>query len=506
MQDIEWYRALQKSPLLFVAKIWKLTPQPIKEEYKQKVEGMMALRRYEDIRPEHFEDFVKGKHITWQQWIILSAIEREIANGNRSIKLSVSSGHGIGKSVVLAWLMIWFLFCHKDAQVPATAPTAEQMHDILWKELASWHKKMPKELQGLFEWSSGYFRVNESPETWYARAKTARKENPEALAGVHSDHVMVIADEASGVPDEIFNTAEGSMTGPFVIVVLISNPTRLNGYFYETHHSDRNAWLNMSFSGTESPVVEPAYVARIIEKHGEDSDEYMIRVTGKFPKADSMDKSGYVPLILDEEMKQAEVMTFIGDCSMGVDPAGEGKDETVWVVRDRFRARIVGIEKKSDQKSIAEKTITLMNQYNVNPGNVYIDNFGSGANVAQELGLAGFRVNGMNVGMKAYDSRYVNLRSEAYWKTREWIKGGGILTRHEGWKELLFVRYKNTLSGKLQIMPKLDMKKQLGRSPDHADALMLTFTSPIKSYMNRELKRIQREHRKRNSMTMMKMA
>ena len=472
--------------------MWNLIPQPIKTEYLEEVNELIRTSDFDKIRPLHFQDFSKGKHITWQQWLMLLAIERDLKNGKRNIKLSVSSGHGVGKSVTLAWLILWFLFCYMDAQVPTTAPTAEQMHDILWKELANWWKKMPEQIMNLYDYSSSYMRIKERPETWFARAKTARKENPEALAGVHSDHVMVIADEASGVPDEIFNTAEGAMTGPFVIVVMISNPTRLIGYFYDSHHSDKNAWTTMQFSSKDSPIVDNAYIQRIIDKHAEDSDEYCIRVTGQFPKADAIDEAGYVPLLLESDIKNVEDSPFLGDVLMGIDPAGEGRDETIWVARDHYKAKVVYREKISNEKSIAQKTLTLMDFYGVRDPNVYVDNFGIGANVAQEMAIEGHRINGINVGMKAYDERYTNLRAEAYWKLKEWLRTGGELVRNEGWKELLFIRYRNQLGGKLQIMPKIDMKKKLGKSPDVPDALSLTFIKPATGYIKREMRKIRK--------------
>jgi hypothetical protein len=491
--DIEIYKRWQKSPISFIEGMWKLTPQPIKEQYKFKVYGLIEEERFKEITSEYFEEFEKGKHITWQQWLVLIAIENDLKKGISVIKISAVSGHGVGKSVTLAWLILWFLFCYKDAQIPCTAPTAEQMHDILWKEVAAWIKKMPKNIQKLYEWSAGYIRIVESPETWFARAKTARKENPEALAGVHGDHVLFIVDEASGVPDEIFNTAEGAMTGNMVIVVMFSNGTRVVGYFYDSHHSDSKAWKTFSFDSRESPIVDKAYTERIIEKHGEESDEYAIRVAGAFPKADAIDEQGYVPMFLETDLRQIQDMPFVGDTLMGIDPAGEGRDETVWVIRDRFKAKVVCKEKISNPKSIAEKTLTLMDFYKVRGENIYVDNFGIGANVAQELAIEQVRVNGTNVGDKAYDERYMNLRAEAYWKIKEWTRSGGEFIQNDGWKELLYIRYRNQLGGKLQIMPKIEMKKKLGKSPDTSDALSLTFIRPARSYMNREVKRIKRQ-------------
>lgn len=489
---------MKASPIFFIEKMWKLTPQPLKEEFREEVYNHINDGNYDLIVSRHFEEFIKGSHITWQQWLILIAIERAHLKKGKN-KISISSGHGIGKSNVLAMLILWYLFCFKDSQIPCTAPTAEQMHDILWKELAAMHKRMPKAIQDKYEWSANYMRIIESPETWFARAKTARKENPEALAGVHGDYVMFVVDEASGVPEEIFNTAEGAMTGENVIVIMISNPTRLIGYFYDSHNNDKNAWANMRFSSKDSPIVNNDYITRIIDKHGEESDEYKIRVLGQFPEADAIDDKGYVPLFLENDIRQIADMDFVGDVLLGIDPAGQGRDETVWVLRDRFKAKVICKEKLSNPKSIAEKTLTLMSYYKIRSENIYVDNFGVGANIAQEMAIEGYRINGINVGDKAFDDRYVNLRAEAYWKIKEWVRTGGEFIQHDGWKELLYIRYRNQLGGRLQIMPKIDMKKNLGRSPDHSDALSLTFIRPAKAYINKELLKIKRNKIKQHS-------
>lgn len=489
--DVEIVKKMRVSPIYFIEKIWKLKPQPVKEEFKDIINSLYQEGRESEIKAEYFETFIKGKHITWQQWLILLKVELAI-KGKRKNRITVRSGHGIGKSVTFAWLIIWYLFCHKDAQVPVTAPTSEQMHDVLWKELSVWHKKMPIALQGLFEWSNGYLRVTERPESWFARAKTARKENPEALAGVHGDHVMFLADEASGIPDEIFNTAEGAMTGPKVIVVLISNPTRLIGYFRDSQKSDANNWEVLAFNSEDSPIVDKKYVDRILDKHGEDSDEYRIRVMGEFPKEDTVDDAGYVQMFIEEDIKLSKNKEFIGEILMGIDPAGEGNDETIWVIRDQFKSVIVAKEKTSTAKTIAQKTLTLMDLYNIRGENIYVDNFGEGANVAQELAMAGVRVNGINVGDKAYDPMFYNLRAEAYWKAKQALRTGHELVEHEGWKELLAIRYRKELNGRLKIMGKLEMKKTLGRSPDHADAWSLTFIRPARQHVERTLRRMKK--------------
>lgn len=452
-QDVEIYKKMQKSPLFFIECMWGLVPERDNSKY------------------------IKGKHLTWQQHDILLAVEEALKGGKK--RISVRSGHGIGKSATLAMLILWYLFCYKDAQVPCTAPTSDQIHDILWKEVAKWLNLMPKPVREKYEWTNGYIRITESPETWFARAKTARKENPEALAGVHGDFVMYIVDEASGVPEEIFNTAEGALTGDNVLVILISNPTRLIGYFYDSHHKDKESWQTLGFSSIDSPLVDKEYVSRIISKHGEDSDEYKIRVLGEFPREDTMDDKGYIALFSENDIKISDTEEFIGERRLGIDPSGEGDDKTVWVIRDNFKAKIVAVEKVSNASSIAQKTMTLMQHYQVKGEHTYIDNFGAGANVAQELALAGIRVKAINVGDKPSDEEmFLNRRAEASWRVKQWFRKGGELVDHNGWDEILTIRYRKELSGKMKIMGKLEMKKEGIKSPDHYDALMMTFLDP----------------------------
>ena len=173
---------------------------------------------------------------------------------------------------------------------------------------------------------------------------------------------------------------------------------------------------------------------------------------------------------------------LVGETFMGIDPAGEGKDFSVWVVRDNFRAKVVYTEAISTPKTIAEKTLTLMERYSVSPHNVSIDNFGVGANVAQELAFTGNMVNSINVGIKPEDESFLNLRALAYWRLHQWSKKGGELVKHKGFEELNHIRFRKELSGKMKIMSKLEMKKDGLKSPDHADALMLTFTEEEKAY------------------------
>ena len=247
----EW----RDSPISFIRDIWGLVPQPL--ECEENHEHSVKC----------FGEFIKGRHFTWQQWLILKAVEAAIQNKAHR-RISVATGRGIGKSACLAWLLHWFLFTRRDSQIGCTAPSFPTLFDVLWKELEVWHKRMPIELQGIFEWQSAYYRVTESPHKWYARARTGKKENPEALAGLHADHVALFADEASAVPDEIYRATEGSLTSKDFLFIMIGNPTRLEGFFYDTHHDDKKNWQTFQFSSLDSSLVEPGFDERIKAKYG----------------------------------------------------------------------------------------------------------------------------------------------------------------------------------------------------------------------------------------------
>lgn len=486
--DIELYRSWQKSPLKFVEVMWGLKPQAIKEEYRAKAEELVSSRTEDwakEFNIDWFEPFIKGENITWQQWLFLIAVERAI-NGLGKRRITIESGHGTGKSCTLSWLIIWFLFCFKDSQIPCTAPTSSQMHDVLWKELSKWIQRLKPEIKIKFDWSSEYLRITESPQTWFARAKTAKKEAPEALAGMHGDFVMFVIDEASGVPEEVFNTAEGALTQEDILVLMISNHTRLTGYFHDSHTKDARNWQRLSFNSEQSPIVDNAYVQRIIDKHGIESDEYKIRVKGTSPSEEGMDDKGYIPLLGEFDVKYTVETPFIGEKRLGVDPSGEGQDVSAWVTRDNFKVKALAKELISNAKSIAQKTMTWMTDLGIKDIDVMLDNFGEGADVSKEMALSESRYNigTVNVGQSADEDIYLNLRAEAFFRLRAWVKAGGTiidtpLGRELG-KELLLIKYRRNEAGKIQIMPKQEMRKQGIPSPNFADGLMLTFIRPPK--------------------------
>ena len=155
-----------------------------------------------------------------------------LAKGER--KMSIRSGHGTGKSTFASWAMLWFVMFRFPNKVVVTAPTTGQLFDALFAELKKWITEMPKQLQPLLNVKSDRVELVAAPSEAFISARTSRAETPEALAGVHSEHVLLVVDEASGVPEPVFEAAAGSMSGHSATTLLLGNPTRSSGTFFAT--------------------------------------------------------------------------------------------------------------------------------------------------------------------------------------------------------------------------------------------------------------------------------
>lgn len=485
------------SVLIFARNMFNLYPQPVKAEYCAQFDLGLALQGKDwdkfcaTVKPYWFENYVENKHLTWQQSLVLYGIDKALRK-EISSRISIVSGHGIGKSALLSIVILWFLFVHNDAQVACTAPSADQMYDVLWKEIKKWIDRLPPAIAALYTWESSHIRIKQSPQTWFARAKTSSKENTEALAGIHADWVLLAADEASGIEEPIFETMEGALTSGNTLVFLISNGTRSIGYFRDTHAKDASRWQTYSFSSLESPRVDQKYVENITAKYGTDSTQYAIRVLGQFPDEGIMDDRGYVQLFNDADL---HIIPYnhdwhpVGRIQGALDASGEGQDKTEWAVRDRTTAAIVAEEDTSTPSSMALKSVTIVEKFRIDPIDFTIDAFGKGHPVAQEIALATakeqrpWRVTPINTGDPCPQARdaelYVNMRAMLYHKMMLWCRAGGELMDSPRLREeLLSIRFRRTQNGRIQIMDKVSMKKLGFPSPDKADAISMTFLRP----------------------------
>ena len=415
---------------------------------------------------------VIGARPTEQQARILDSVA-----GNK--RTSVASGHGIGKSTTGAWLLWWFLCNFPHARVPVTAPTGHQLNDILWSEVVKWANRMDPWYRAQFEITAEKVFHKDHPKTWFAVARTARRENPDALQGFHGEDLLYIVDEASGVPLEIFQPVEGALTGPNNKILIQGNPTQTQGYLFDSHHKDRSRWQAFNMSSQDSPLVEPEYVESMAEKYGEESDIFRVRVLGRFPRAAV---NQLIPLDLVEAAAARSVHEKdYGQAPklLGVDVARYGDDFSALIRRQGLAAS--GLRKFHGLDNMTLAGIVAQEIQEYQPDAVFIDGVGNGSGVVDRLRQLDYSIIEVNAGERAIrDDKFYNLRAEMWVKVRDWLKTGPDIPDDQQLKDdLIGPEYGFDAKNRIQLEKKEDMKKRGLASPDCADALAMTFARPV---------------------------
>jgi phage terminase large subunit len=283
-----------------------------------------AILYYADNPVEFVEDIIGAIPDDNQKTILRSVASESMT--------SVRSGHGIGKSAVEAWVVIWFLCTRPFPKIPCTAPTQHQLFDILWAEVSKWIRSSPF-LRNELTWTNEKIYMRGYPEEWFAVARTAT--NPDALQGFHAENVLFIIDEASGVKDIVFEPVLGALSTKGAKLLMCGNPTRLTGFFYDSHHKNRSSYNALHVDGRDSSRVDMDFINKIIDMFGADSDVFRVRVAGQFPRStpDS--------LIAMEWCEDAAKLRIESPCNridIGVDVARYGNDSSVlFPVMDKTR-------------------------------------------------------------------------------------------------------------------------------------------------------------------------
>jgi len=401
-------------------------------------------------------------------------------------KLSVRSGHGAHKTAFCAISVLWFLIAYHPCKIPCTAPTSHQLEDVLWPEIVKWLRRLRQYepmLANLLEWTKSRVFVREAPEEGFAVPRTARAENPEALQGFHSDHLLFVIDEAPGVPEPIFEVAQGALMGGDTFFLMIGNPSRNTGFFYASHHRDRAhfACMHIDVEKVEGAPLEE--IERMARKYGRDSNFFRVRVKGEFPKAEP---DQLIPLYLCEEAQQRwHRLERYGPVVWGLDVAGLGTDRTVLVKRDQVKVlephkfwrgleamQVAGRVKVEWDDTPAEER----------PMAIAIDAIGIGSGVASRLSEMGLPIVAVIVSESPANKReYWRLRDELYWKVRDWLverKSALHPDDEDMVGELTIFKWlPPTSDGLIRIERKDEVRKRLKTesSPDVAEALMVSF-------------------------------
>ncbi len=397
--------------------------------------------------------------------------------------LSIGSGCGCGKDAMTAWNVIHYMSCRPFPKIPCTAPSKHQLNDVLWAEINKWYRQMNPIFRSMFRWTKESFYHVEHPQEWFAVARTATKDNPEALQGFHAEFVMRVIDEASGVPEPIFEVADGATGTVETKELMIANPTKLEGAFFRSHHQDKDQYATLTWSCLNSTIAPPRAVEKIRRKYGEDSNMWRVRVLGLFPLRDG---DSFIPYDLAVAAKDREIMTQKDQpMVIGVDPARYGSDDTcICLRRGDDVSPIISLHGKSNVE-IARFVGNLHNQQTPKPRMIYVDVIGVGAGVFDILEDAGFPVMAVNVAENpAYDGVvYHRLRDELWGNARTWLESrrGRIRdnSEYDFIGQITTAKYKINSKGRIVIESKDDMKKRGVDSPNMADAFNLTFAQPM---------------------------
>ena len=406
------------------------------------------------------------------------------------ILMSTSSGHGIGKSALVAMLVHWIHFCWPDSRAIVTANTQGQLKSRTWAAVGEW-MRMSKALMSISTYlqSQGHMvlRNNQRPESWDAIAATAQAGQEESLQGQHSPTISaLVVDEASALRPEVMRSVRGAMVGGMGLMALFGNPTRNSGPFYDSHHSERDLWIRRKIDSRTVEDTDGPLLKEWEDLWGEDSDEFKVRVRGEFPLTSELQ---FIPGEFVEHSFAHYYEPLVHDPLVyGCDVAHTGGDNSVLIKRhgDKVHPEILAspswrVEQFED--------IIIQQALRDHPDAIFVDGGGVGAGVAghlrRALNVPVYEVNG---GELSPDPKYANMRAYCWGMMRAALRKGIDLpsakqTRYANdlHDDLIALEFKYTITGhKIQLERKDEAKKRGVASPDFGDALSLTYRSPVK--------------------------
>uniref|UniRef100_A0A831TG64 Terminase B n=1 Tax=Thermorudis peleae TaxID=1382356 RepID=A0A831TG64_9BACT len=431
----------------------------------------LAIDHYADRPVEFVEDLIGATPDPWQ-----AAALDALARGK---SVAVRSGHGVGKTALAAWAVIWKLACFPHARVPATAPTQHQLLDILWPEIAKWIERSP--IRSLFEVTATRIALRGAEKSWFAVARSSNQ--PERLAGYHADHLLYVVDEASGIPDYTWEVIDGARTTSGAVVLAVGNPTRRSGGFYQAFHRHRAFWETFHVSAEDSPRVSRDWVAEMAAKWGCDSDVYRVRVLGEFPLGSD---DTLIPLELVEAAVERDVPPG-GPVEIGVDVARYGSSETVICARQGLRALWLLAYRQRAVTEVVGLVVQAVRRLRDETGTervrVKVDDTGVGGGVTdglreleRELPIEVVPVTFAGGG----DDHYADFPSLLWGTLRTLFEQGSIsIPRDDDLiGQLATRRYTVDSRGRIRIESKEQLRARGLPSPDRADALALAFWAP----------------------------
>ena len=393
------------------------------------------------------------------------------------LQIAIASGHGIGKSALVSWIVQWFASCRDHPQIVVTANTETQLATKTWREMSRWHKRLAN--TDWFEWTATKFALKEHPQDWFASAIPWSTNNPEAFAGTHEKHVLVVFDEASKIDDVIWEKVDGAMSTKGAMWICFGNPTRNHGRFYDCFHKDRKWWQTKQIDSRTCKKADQVWAAQFIERVGITDDRTKYQILGQFPSAATRQ------YISTDAVKKAQSYEAEGwqqqSLVMGVDIARFGENSSVLCLRRGRKVFEMDVLPKQDLMTTAHYVAEAIKKHR--PIQVFVDGSGIGAGVVDRLRQLNFSVVDVNGGASSLNPRFLNKRAEMWTEMKEFIEGLCELPKDKHLaEELTCVSYGFTEKGRIKLQRKEDIMDEYGFSPDRADALALTFAYPIADF------------------------
>jgi len=433
------------------------------------------------------EGELKGKAIESWQREILEQLGNGVLNVSQAVRLAVASGHGIGKSALVAWIILWSLSTKVDTKGIVTANTETQLKTKTWSELAKWYRLSIMKHWFVFK-STALFSADKAHEkTWRVDMIPWSENNTEAFAGLHNQgkRVVLIFDEASAIPDVIWEVSEGALTdeGTEIIWCAFGNPTRNIGRFKECFTRYKHRWQQRQIDSRKISFTNKKQIDEWIEDYGIDSDFVKVRVRGEFPAVgdNQFISSIYVDLARGKHI-DTRAYTFAPSI-IGVDPAWDGGDKIVIAWRQGNISKILATYAKNDDDFVlAQNLIRFEDEYKADA--VFID-FGYGTGLYSAGKQLGRKWTLVQFGGASSKIEYVNKRTEMWGDMRGWLRDGGVIPDDsELCQELISPEYYTAPTGpnigKIMLEKKADMKERGIGSTNKGDALALTFAFKVR--------------------------
>ncbi|WP_394729081.1 terminase [Altererythrobacter sp. GH1-8] len=411
------------------------------------------------------------------------------------IQDATASGHGIGKSSQVAWLILWALMTHPDTRGVVTANTEGQLRTKTWPELAKWYSLLQFDcLRELFVMEATSIHSTDAghERNWRIDAIPWSERNTEAFAGLHNagKRTILLFDEASSIIDAIWDTASGGLTDAKTEILWLAfgNPTRNTGRFREVIVGRfRNQWSHRMIDGRTAKRTNKEQLQAWIDAYGADSDFVRVRVLGQFPRAGSMQ---FISSEVVQNARKREVQVLPSEpLVFGLDCARFGDDHSTLAMRRGRDARSLAWKRWHDVDAMTLAADVALEAQRWNPQMICVDAGNIGAAVIDRLR----QLNVQNVvevwfGGKGREADWAagvrvqtaNRRAEMWTSMRAWLETGAIPDLDDLEADLTGPEYGYAADQvSIQLEAKKDMKARGLPSPDDADALALTFAEPV---------------------------